>query len=295
MTYSNMRELRAYSSRSGGAIQELMAAQLVAPAPLDEAVRATASRIGIGVRQSEMLRDLRQDAYGGRVYLPQDRLTAHSVTLEDLRDREVPPRLKPALREFKDAVQEELQSALAVGDRAAASTRRARRPPPSFAPRIAAHDFNVATSRIELGPIEKPWVAWRTARKLDETHDYPCAAAAERLRGTSGRPAKGCRRLASDGGHAAVRAGRRAARAGRCRSWQLPQDRRTICCFCRAAAGRWLPRGQRRPADNACAAGHSRRVRHRQCRQGRRGCRVGAAHAARLRARRSDCARSLGA
>ena len=104
MTYSNMRELRAYSSRSGGAIQELMAAQLVAPAPLDEAVRATANRIGIGVRQSEMLRDLRQDAYAGRVYLPQDRLTAHNVTLEDMRGREVPPRLKAALREFKDAV-----------------------------------------------------------------------------------------------------------------------------------------------------------------------------------------------
>lgn len=166
MTYSNMRELRAYSSRSGGAIPELMAAQLVAPGPLDEAVRATASRIGIGVRQSEMLRDLRQDAYGGRIYLPQDRLTAHGVTLEDLRGRETPPRLKPALREFKDAVQEELQSALA-------SVTAALRPLAVLAAlhrrllhRIAAHDYNVATSRIELGPIEKPWVAWRTARKL---------------------------------------------------------------------------------------------------------------------------------
>src|SRR5262245_51288869 len=85
MTYSNMRELRAYCSRSGGAIQELMAALLLAPAPLDEATRATANRIGIGVRQSEILRDLRQDAYAGRVYLPQDQLTAHTVTLEDLR------------------------------------------------------------------------------------------------------------------------------------------------------------------------------------------------------------------
>jgi phytoene synthase len=44
MTYSNMRELRAYASRSGGAIHELMAAQLVAPLPLDEAARATTCR-----------------------------------------------------------------------------------------------------------------------------------------------------------------------------------------------------------------------------------------------------------
>jgi phytoene synthase len=166
MTYSNMAELRAYSSRSGGAIQELAAAQLVAPLPLDEAVRAIANRIGIGVRQSEMLRDLRQDAYAGRVYLPQERLTRHNVTLEDMRGREVAAHLKAALREFKDAVSEELRSALAS---APASLRPLavlgalhRR----LLDRIAKQGFNVAASRIDLGPIEKPWVAWRTARSL---------------------------------------------------------------------------------------------------------------------------------
>lgn len=166
MTYSNMRELRAYCSRSGGAIQELMAAQLLAPAPLDEANRATANRIGIGVRQSEILRDLRQDTRDGRVYLPQDQLTAHSVTLEDLRSREVAPRLKTALREFHDAVQKELQSALAAVSaplRPLAVLGALHR---RLLKRIAAQDFDVATSRIDLGPIEKPWIAWRAARNL---------------------------------------------------------------------------------------------------------------------------------
>jgi phytoene synthase len=166
MTYSNMRELRAYCSRSGGAMQELMAAQLVAPAPLDDANRATANRLGIGVRQSEILRDLRQDAHDGRVYLPQDQLTEHGVTLEDLRSREVPPRLKAALREYRDLVKEELQAALAATSAPlrplavlAAQHRR-------LLDRIAAHDYHVAAERIDLGPIEKPWVAWRAARKL---------------------------------------------------------------------------------------------------------------------------------
>ena len=165
MTYSNMQELRAYSSRSGGAIQEVMAAQLVAPSPLDETARATANRIGIGVRQSEMLRDVRQDAYDGRVYLPQDRLTEHKVSLEDLRAREVAPQVKAALREFKNAVQKELQAALT-------SISAPLRPLAVLAAlhgrllqRIAARDYNVAQSRIELGPIEKPWVAWKAARR----------------------------------------------------------------------------------------------------------------------------------
>jgi 15-cis-phytoene synthase len=165
MTYSNMRELRAYSSRSGGAIQEVAAAQLVAPAPLDEAARATANRIGIGVRQSEMLRDVRQDAYDGRVYLPQDSLTEHKVSLEDLRAREVAPQVKVALREFKNAVQDELHSALAsvstpLRPLAVLAALHAR-----LLQRIAARDYNVSQSRIELGPIEKPWVAWRAARR----------------------------------------------------------------------------------------------------------------------------------
>jgi phytoene synthase len=165
MTYSNMRELRAYASRSGGAIQEVVAAQLVAPSPLDETARATANRIGIGVRQSEMLRDVRQDAYDGRVYLPQDRLIEHKVSLEDLRARDVTPHVKVALREFKDAVQEELKTALAsVGVQlrplAVLGALHGR-----LLQRIAACDYNVAQSRIELGPIEKPWVAWKAARR----------------------------------------------------------------------------------------------------------------------------------
>ena len=125
-----------------------------------------ANRLGSGVRQSEILRDLRQDACDGRVYLPQDRLTEHNVTLEDLRAREVAPRLKAALREYRDVVKEELQAALAA-------TGRQLRPLAVLAAlhrrlldRIAAHDYDVATSRIDLGPIEKPWVAWRAARKL---------------------------------------------------------------------------------------------------------------------------------
>ncbi len=165
MTYSNMSELRAYCSRSGGAIQELMAAQLVAPQPLDETKRATANRIGIGVRQSEILRDLRQDAYDGRVYLPQDRLTGHNVTLEDLRSREVPPRLKTALREFRDAVAEELQAALAEASAPLGPLAVLGALHRSLLARIAAQDFDVATARIDLGPIEKPWVAWRAARR----------------------------------------------------------------------------------------------------------------------------------
>jgi 15-cis-phytoene synthase len=163
MTYATMRELRAYCSRSGGAIQELIAAQLMAPQALDEADRAAANRIGVGVRQSEILRDLRQDAYAGRVYLPQERLDSHQVTLDELRAREVVPRLRDALREFRETIRDDLQPAKVSPQLRPLSVLAALHG--RLIDRIAARKFDVASERIELGPIEKPWVAWRAATR----------------------------------------------------------------------------------------------------------------------------------
>jgi 15-cis-phytoene synthase len=166
MTYTNARELRAYCARSGGAPQELIAALLLGPEPLEESTRALACRIGIGIRHSEILRDLRQDAYDGRIYLPLDQLDQHAIQPEELRAREVDPRIKAALRSFRDNVLADLETP--ASSTCAASLR------PLFVlaalhrrllERIAARDYDVATERIELGPVEKPWVAWRAARK----------------------------------------------------------------------------------------------------------------------------------
>src|SRR5690606_14616909 len=73
MTYLNLRELRAYCSRSGGTVQEMIA-MLLLPTPMEEPVRVAANRVGVAVRQVEILRDVRQDAYDGRLYLPLDGL-----------------------------------------------------------------------------------------------------------------------------------------------------------------------------------------------------------------------------
>jgi phytoene synthase len=167
MTFTNERELRAYCARSGGAIQELIASQLVAPAPLDEATRLAANKLGVGIRLTEVVRDLRQDAYDGNVYLPLDLLDKHELKHEHLRAREVDPKLKEALRIMRDTAIAELQ------------------PPPrgpqseqlrpiyvlaalhrKLLDRIAARHYDVAAERIELGPLQKPWTAWRAALKV---------------------------------------------------------------------------------------------------------------------------------
>ena len=170
MTYANERELRAYCVRSAGAIQELIAAQLLAPLPLDESLRALVNRIGVGLRLSEILRDVRQDACDGRVYMPLDEMERHSLTIEALRAREVTDGLRGALASLATVATRDL------GDehlkRLPAEQRAALRPLAVLAAlhrqlvrRISRRHFAIASERIELGPIEKPWTAWRAARR----------------------------------------------------------------------------------------------------------------------------------
>lgn len=166
MTFANQQELRAYCSRSGGAIQELIASQLVASGPQDEASRAAANKLGAGIRMAEIVRDLRQDAYDGNVYLPLDLLDLHDLKTEHLRAREVDPKLKQALSTVRSVALAELE--LPAGNSRSEHLR------PTFVlaalhrkllDRIAARNYDVATERIDLGPLQKSWTAWRAARQ----------------------------------------------------------------------------------------------------------------------------------
>lgn len=168
MTYLNMAELRAYGARSGGALQESIAALLLSPAPLDEAARAASNRVGSATRLTEMLRDARQDAYYGRLYLPLDELERAGVGLETLRAREVSAGAKLVLSRFSTDIAQDLDAATAS---IPLSMRSHLRPLIVLAMlhrrllrRIASRNYEIARERIELGPLEKPWVAWRAAR-----------------------------------------------------------------------------------------------------------------------------------
>jgi len=166
MTFSNQQELRAYCSRSGGAIQELIASLLIGPENLDETTRAAANKLGVGIRMTEIVRDLRQDAYDGNVYLPLDLLDKHALTTEHLRAREVDPKLKDALRSMRESAIVELdlpprgpQTEHLRPVYVLAALHR------KLLDHIAARNYDVATERIELGPLQKPWTAWRAAHR----------------------------------------------------------------------------------------------------------------------------------
>lgn len=168
MTYETPDELRAYCTRSGGAITELMAT-LVASPSLDATSRAAANRIGLGVRLTEIIRDSRAEAFAGRLYAPLNVLDELGVQLEDFVAADYRAETRSILRKLHDIATQELDSALTDIPEASRAYLRPlivlgalhRR----LLARLARQDFQVATERIELGAFEKPWTAWRAARK----------------------------------------------------------------------------------------------------------------------------------
>lgn len=174
MTYENEQELRAYLTRSGGTVQAAIAAELLAPEPLEEPGLRLANRLGAGIRFAEVLRDLRQDAHEGRVYLPLEALERQGLSHRDLQVRDLQPALRALLEQMHGLARAQLrtlsqQEARQVWTRA----QRARLRPlfvlaalhERLLDRIASRGYDVLRERIELGPVEKPWIAWRAARR----------------------------------------------------------------------------------------------------------------------------------
>jgi phytoene synthase len=147
---------------------ETIACQL-APTAIDETTSSLINRIGTGMRQVEIVRDLRQDAHEGRVYLPLDEMDELNIRQEDL-DR---PQTSDPVRAALESVKRNALENLIKPEIKSAELHEALRPLWVLAAlhrrlieRIAKLNYNVGAERIDLGPIEKPWVAWRAAREV---------------------------------------------------------------------------------------------------------------------------------
>lgn len=169
MTYLDEREVRAYCARSGGAVTELLAILLMPDDAIDTATRALANRIGAFVRAAETIRDLRQDAYDGRLYVPLDAVEKHGLKHEDLKSPSLSAAGRTALRELAAAHRADFEATLAA---IPAPTRAYLRPlcvlgelHAALLESIAQRDFDVGAERIDLSPFRKTWVAWRAARR----------------------------------------------------------------------------------------------------------------------------------
>jgi len=119
------------------------------------------------VRQTEILRDVRQDCRAGRLYLPLDILQRHGIALADLQQSQFSPATQAALQDYHAAVLRRFDAAVAALARTVHALLRPLLVVAALHRRLLLRIANsigrLAGERVELGPIEKPWVAWRAA------------------------------------------------------------------------------------------------------------------------------------
>jgi phytoene synthase len=138
----------------------------------DATAEKLAEQTGIAFQLTNILRDVREDAERGRIYLPLEGLARHGVTPERLasrRDAQVTESERELLREMSDRAREYYKSADKLVPLIDADSRPALRVLVSIYRRLLDHieaqDFNVFSQRISVPKREKWAILFRGLRQ----------------------------------------------------------------------------------------------------------------------------------
>ena len=133
-----------------------------------------AKNLGLALQITNIIRDVREDAERGRIYLPQNDLQRFNVDVHDIMDLRTSPELVECLRFQADRAQSYYDLALqALPEEDRYMQRTALIMGAIYRTtlnEIENDDFNVMVNRVSLTPLRKFWIAWRTAAK--EKHLY---------------------------------------------------------------------------------------------------------------------------
>jgi phytoene synthase len=166
LTLHDTQEVERYCFRATGSLQTLAACASSEAGTLSDAERTFARRLGIAIRRTELLRDLRGDLASGRLRLPLDALLAVGLDPQQLRADAVPPALADLLRITRDDLQHELASLDAALDRAERARQRQGLVLAALHGKLLArirHGHELERTRAEVPPWTRLWTAWRTA------------------------------------------------------------------------------------------------------------------------------------
>lgn len=166
-SYDSERELEGYFARAAGFHCTLALALEPArePEPLERLGRA----LGRSVRMVEVIRDLRQDAVMGRVFLPLDWLGEHGISHVELRSEDGGDGARHCLARLAERSRSAWAMACAELAQMVDGNLRGLRVlgalHAALLDRIGRQGFAVGRHRIDLGPLDSLWTAWRSARQ----------------------------------------------------------------------------------------------------------------------------------
>lgn len=164
--YPTFKELSLYCYRAASVVG-LLSAEIFGYKHRD--TLKYAHDLGMAFQLTNILRDVREDAERGRVYLPQDELAQFSVKQQDLTHPVTSDKVQALFQYQANRAREYYQKAfneLPEEDRFTQRTGLIMAEIyQSLLDEIEADGFRVLEQRIKLTPTRKLWLAWRASRR----------------------------------------------------------------------------------------------------------------------------------
>jgi len=169
--YPNFAELSLYCYRVASVVG-LMAAEIFGFE--DRATLDYAHNLGMAFQLTNIVRDVKEDAERGRIYLPLDELEKFGVSEQDIREHRCTDNMKRLLdfqvqraRDYYDKA----FSLLPEVDRYSQRTGIIMASIYMTVLNVIEKDScQVLKQRVSLSPLRKLWIAWRTARQEKQRH-----------------------------------------------------------------------------------------------------------------------------
>ncbi len=164
--YKSFHDLSLYCHRAAGVVG-LLAAEIFGSSHRD--TMKFAENLGTAMQLTNIIRDVREDAYRGRVYLPQEDLETFKVQSTDLHLVKTTDAVKNLLAFQVDRAQEYYTKAFSLlpkQDRYnQLSSMIMAEIYKQLLDEIRNDGYQVMEHRIKLTPIRKLWIAWKTFRR----------------------------------------------------------------------------------------------------------------------------------
>jgi len=169
--YANFKELSLYCYRAASVVG-LLSAEIFGFKNRD--TLKYAHNLGMAFQLTNILRDVREDAERGRIYLPQDELEKFAVSQQDLTQPVTSDAVQALFqfqaeraRDFYNKAFAQLPDEDRYSQRVGLIMAEIYQ---SLLDEIENDKYRVLEHRIKLTPLRKIWLAWRAARREKKRH-----------------------------------------------------------------------------------------------------------------------------
>ncbi len=165
-SYAEFKHLALYCHRAASVVG-LLSAEIFGYQ--DRQTLKYAENLGMALQLTNIIRDVREDAERGRIYLPQDELQQFNVNTDELLDLKSSPELIELLKFQTARANDYYQQAFQLLPDCDRYTQRTGLIMAAIYQatlnEIEQDGFQVMQHRVSLTPLRKLWIAWQTARR----------------------------------------------------------------------------------------------------------------------------------